>query len=170
MLGLTAFTLAYCARDLEAATGFAFRSLAISPSFALNWSFSAWVRNWRGEHQTAVEHAQKSLRLNPLDLWTPTAHNVLAFAHYFLGRYELAADAAGESLQVRPQSATGLRIGAAALAMAGRVDQAVALRIRLQSVDPDLRLSNVSSRLGPYRRAEDIALFVEGLRRAGLPD
>jgi hypothetical protein len=40
----------------------------------------------------------------------------------------------------------------------------------LRELYPDLRLSNLKDVVGPYRRAEDVAKYIEGLRLAGLPD
>lgn len=168
--GLAGYTLAYTARDLEAAIGLVSRALAISPNYARNWGYSAWIRIWCGEPRAALEHVQNALRLNPLDPEIALTRNALAYGHYFLDEFDAAAAVVRESLQSRPNSASPLRIGAAALAMAGRLEEAVVLRTRLQAVDPSLALMNLASRLGPYRHAEDIARFVEGLRRAGLPE
>ena len=40
---------------------------------------------------------------------------------------------------------------------------------RLRQLDPALRIANLDDWL-PLRRAEDIARFTDGLRRAGLPE
>ncbi|MBP2433914.1 hypothetical protein ABIE91_001165 [Bradyrhizobium elkanii] len=53
--------------------------------------------------------------------------------------------------------------------MAGRLDQAQKAVVRLRKLNPTLRVSNLKNVLGPYRRAEDISRYEEGLRRAGLP-
>ncbi len=39
----------------------------------------------------------------------------------------------------------------------------------LKELDPHLRLSNIQDWL-PFQRPEDIALFADGLRKAGLPE
>jgi hypothetical protein len=41
---------------------------------------------------------------------------------------------------------------------------------RLLQLYPTLRVSNLRDVLGPYRRVEDVLLYQEGLRRAGLPE
>jgi hypothetical protein len=41
---------------------------------------------------------------------------------------------------------------------------------RLRQLAPALRVSNLRDTQGPHRRAEDLARFEEGLRKAGLPD
>lgn len=54
--------------------------------------------------------------------------------------------------------------------MAGRPEQANKAMARLRDLSPTLRLSNLKDVLGPYRRAEDVARYEEGLRQAGLPE
>jgi adenylate cyclase len=73
------------------------------------------------------------------------------------------------ALQDNPNSQPLLRIGAASNAMAGRLDQAQKAVVRLRQLNPTLRVSNLKSVRGPYRRAEDISRYEEALRRAGLP-
>ena len=62
-----------------------------------------------------------------------------------------------------------LRIDAASNALAGRSGQARKSMARLRELYPTLRLSKLKDVIGPYRQAEDIALYAEGLRQAGLP-
>ena len=54
--------------------------------------------------------------------------------------------------------------------MAGRPEEAHETVVRLQRLNPTLRVSNLKHVLGPYRRAEDLARYEEGLRKAGLPE
>jgi hypothetical protein len=41
---------------------------------------------------------------------------------------------------------------------------------RLREIDSALRLSNIDRMAPPLRRPEDRARFIEGLRKAGLPE
>jgi hypothetical protein len=41
---------------------------------------------------------------------------------------------------------------------------------RLRQLNPTLRISNLEETMPPLRRAEDREKFVEGIRRAGLPE
>ena len=93
-----------------------------------------------------------------------------AHAHFFLGRYDEAASWAAMALQDNPDLQPGLRIAAASNAMAGRPEQAHKAMARLRQLNPALRVSNLKDMLGPYRRAEDLARYEEGLRQAGLPE
>jgi hypothetical protein len=94
-----------------------------------------------------------------------------AHAHFFLGRYDKAASWAAMALQDNPDYQAGLRIAAASNAMAGRPEEGHKAVARLRQLNPSLRVSNLKTDvLGPYRHAEDIARYAEGLRKAGLPE
>ena len=53
--------------------------------------------------------------------------------------------------------------------VAGNLDIAQAVA-RLRQLNPSLRVSNLKDVVGPYRHAEDLSRYAEGLRRAGLPE
>jgi tetratricopeptide (TPR) repeat protein len=93
-----------------------------------------------------------------------------AHAHFFLGRYDEAASWAAMALQDNRDFQPGLRIAAASNAMAGRLEQAHKAMARLRQLNPALRVSNLKDVLGPFRHAEYISRYEEGLRRAGLPE
>ncbi len=57
---------------------------------------------------------------------------------------------------------------AASHALAGRGDEARQAMEHLRQLDPGLRVSNLRDWL-PIRRPQDIAVFAEGLKKAGLP-
>ena len=93
-----------------------------------------------------------------------------AYAHFLLGRYDEAASCAAMALQDNPDYQPGLRIAAASNAMAGRPEQAHNAVARLRQLYPELRVSTLKDVLGPYRHAEDLSRYEEGLRQAGLPE
>jgi hypothetical protein len=66
--------------------------------------------------------------------------------------------------------ATALRTVAASHALAGRLAEAQQIMGRLRQLDPALRISNLGELLPQFRRAEDRARIVDGLRKAGLPE
>jgi hypothetical protein len=80
-----------------------------------------------------------------------------------------AASWAAMALQDNPDFQPGLRIDAASNAMAGRLEQAHKSVARLRRLNPSLRVSTLKAVLGPWR-ADDLARYEEGLRRAGLPE
>jgi len=92
-----------------------------------------------------------------------------AYAHFNLGRYDEAASWAAMALHDNADYQPGLRIAAASNAMAGRPEQAQKAVARLRQLHPALRVSTLKNVLGPWR-ADDLARYEEGLRRAGLPE
>jgi hypothetical protein len=93
-----------------------------------------------------------------------------AYAHFLLGRFDEAVLWAAMALQDKPDFQPGLRIAAASNAMAGHPEQAHKAMARLRELNPELRVSNLKDVLSPYRRAEDLSRYQEGLRQAGLPE
>jgi hypothetical protein len=63
-----------------------------------------------------------------------------------------------------------MRIAAASHALAGHLVEAQKLTARLSQLDAQLRISNLGDVMPPFRRMEDRATYVEGLRKAGLPE
>jgi adenylate cyclase len=168
-LATSGWALAYVVRDLEVGAGLVDRALVLNSNLAEAWSFGGWVKNWLGEPEAAIERFAHAMRLSPLDpslrIPSGTAH-----AHFFLGRYDEAASWAAMALQDNPDYQPGLRIAAASNAMAGRPEQAYKAVARLRLLNPTLRVSILKDVLGPFRRAEDLLRYEEGLRQAGLPE
>jgi hypothetical protein len=76
---------------------------------------------------------------------------------------------AEKSIRTRPNYLLAACIVAASRGLAGQMEQArnaVAVLLRL---DPDLRISNLKS-IVSYLRPPDFAKWVDGLRKAGLPE
>jgi TolB-like protein/class 3 adenylate cyclase len=161
---------AYVVRDLELGAALIDRALTLNANLSEAWNTGGWMKIWLGEPETAIERFARAMRLSPLDLWIIGMQSGTAHAHFFLGRYEEAARWAAMALQDNPDFQAGLRIDAASNAMAGRLARAQKAVARLRQVNPTLRVSNLKEVLGPYRRAEDLSLYEEGLRRAGLPE
>jgi tetratricopeptide (TPR) repeat protein len=142
----------------------------LNSNLAEAWLYGGWVKNWLGEPEAAIERFARAMRLSPLDPRVTAMQVGTAAAHFFLGRYDEAASWAAMALQDNPDDQPGLRIAAANNAMAGRPEQAQRAMARLRQLNPALRVSTLKDMRGPYRRAEDLSRFEEGLRQAGLPE
>jgi tetratricopeptide (TPR) repeat protein len=162
------FALAHIVRDLELGAGLIDRALLLNSNLAEAWNWGGWVKTFLGEPETALERFARAMRLSPLDPRIMRAGT--AAAHFFLGRYDQAASWAAMALQDNPDYQPGLRIAAASNAMAGRPEEAQKAMARLRQLNPALRVSNLKDVRGPYRRAEDVSRYEEGLRQAGLPE
>jgi TolB-like protein/Tfp pilus assembly protein PilF len=162
--------LAYLAKEVDAGAAYIDRALVLNPNLAASWNASGWVRMYLGESANAIEHFKRAMRLSPLDPLTYLACGGMGFAHVFAGRYDEAISWATRALYEQPNWATALRLAAIANALSDRMVEARAAMARLREVDPPLRLGNLDRVAPPVRRAEDRVRFIEGLRKAGLPE
>ena len=170
VLCFAGYVLAYVVGDVDDGAAFLDRALLINPNLASAWSTGGYVKLWLGEPDRAIEHFAHAMRLSPIDPLTFFMQYGTAHAHFFAGRYDEAHSWAKMALREQPDSHAALRIGAASCALAGRDEEAKRLMARLLEIDPALRISNLKNVLGPYRRPEYPAKYVDALRKAGLPE
>jgi TolB-like protein len=161
--------LAYIGGDLDAGAAFVDRALVLNPNLAHAWIASAWVRINLGEPDLAVRQFEHVMRLSPFEPLIHIVRGGIAFAHFIAGDYDKACSLADRLLGQKPDMFLGLRVAAAANALAGRLESSRAAMARLRHLDPRLRLSDLAD-LTPFRRPQDLARHREGMRIAGLPE
>jgi TolB-like protein len=159
--------LAHLAGDLDAGLALLDRAKLLNPNLAAAWFLGGFVRVWRGDSEGAIEHFAQAIRLSPLDPEMYRMQAGMAAAHLFAGRFDEAASWAAKSFRDLPSFLMVVAITAASHALAGRADEAQQAMRRLHQLDPTLRVSNLREWL-PIRRPQDLAVFSDGLRRAGL--
>jgi TolB-like protein/class 3 adenylate cyclase len=161
--------LAWFVHDLDNSVAFIDRALVLNPNLAAAWNLSGWVRAYRGELDVAIEHHARAIRLSPLDPILYNMHVGTAFAHFLAGHFDEACEWANRALREQPNYPAANRILAASYALAGHLNEAQDAMAHLRELDPSLRVATLAE-VYPLRRAEDLAKFAEGLRKAGLPD
>lgn len=109
------------------------------------------------------------MRLSPVDPELYRMQAGIAMAHLFAGRVDEASDWAERAYRNLPSFLMVVGLIAATSALSGRTDDARHAMDQLCKLDPTLRLSNLKDWL-PIHRADDLAIFAEGLRKAGLPE
>jgi tetratricopeptide (TPR) repeat protein len=169
-LAASGYALAYVVRDLGLGAALVDRALVLNSNMAEAWYWGGWVKLFLGAPEPALERFARAMRLSPLDPRMSGMRAGTAHAHFLVGRYDEAASWAAMALQDNPDFQAGLRIDAASNAMAGRPEQAHKAVARLRQLNLAQRVSNLKDVLGPYRRAEDLSRYEEGLRQAGLPE
>jgi TolB-like protein len=167
-LSMAAYAFASIAREFDDAAAFMDRGLALNPNAAQGWMLSGWLRVWRGEPELALDHLAHAMRLSPFDPLMHI-HAAMAYAHFLASRYDIASSYAEKAIRDNPTFLHSVCISAASNALAGRLEPARKAMARALESNPDLRASNLSD-LAPFRRAEDLAMFAMGLRKAGLPE
>jgi adenylate cyclase len=168
-LAAAALALAYLARDHEAGLGAADRALLLAPNAAQVLLFSGWIRTYAGDARTAIAQLERAMRLSPVDPSTFYFATALAFARFVGGDLEGAAALARRAVHDRPSFLTGHRLLAACLAQLGRSEEAAEAVRALLAVAPGYTVADAAKRLAVRDRALR-GLYLDGLRRAGLPE
>lgn len=122
-----------------------------------------------GDYEQAQLSRQKAFALSPRDPLRAFWRGGEGIGAYLAGAYEACVQNAREGLKEAPGYASLMRQEAAALAMLGREDEARASMDRLLHQMPELKVSQVRHMV-PVRYPEDHERWLEGLRRAGLPE
>jgi TolB-like protein len=166
-LACAASTYVLLGRRFEEGLELAERALRLHPNsvFVRTRAGIAYVNC--GESDKALEHFETAWRMNPQD---PKAliFTGMCAAHFFARRFEQCIDwgkrATGET--------TGANIArrhvAAALAHLGRLEEARAEIAEALRQQPNSSLAR--SRLSSFRHAWMYDLYLDGLRKAGLPE
>ena len=168
-LSFGGLALGYVAGDVEGGIALIDRALVLNPNLAAAWNASGCLRVFLGDSDVAIEHLARAMRLSPLDPLMFFMQGFTALAHFLAGRYDEAWPLAERASREQPYYLSVMRIAAVSNAFAGRLEEARKGIARALQLDPDMRVSNLKDRLGPFR-PEGLAKYVEGLRKAGLPE
>lgn len=155
--------------DLDGCIALLDRALVLNPNLSAAWYLGGFQRIARGEHDDAIERIAHAMRLSPLDPEMVRMQAGTAMAHLFAGRFDAASSWAEKALRDLPGFLLAAGIVAASHALAGRTDEARQALRHLRGLDPELRISNLKDWV-LLRRPEDLAVFTEGFRKAGLPE
>jgi len=140
-------------------------SLALNPNSALAWSFFGWAQAFHNRSAPAIEALERAMRLSPLDPLRWAFFGGLAHAHLAAGRLEAAIEWADRALDAQPRMPAVVAVKAAACAHLGRGADASACIKRLRGLRPRER-EMLAKQFSP----EVFAVWIEGLRKAGLPE
>jgi hypothetical protein len=161
-------TLARTSGDLNAGANLIDRARLLNPNSALVLFNHSFIKGWIGEPDHAIDDGLRAMRLDPLAPRLCYIQASIAYGHFFARRYGEASGWAEKSIQelVNP---IALRVLAASLALAGKLEDARDAVVQLMHLDPALRVSQIKGMI-PIRRPDDLARLEEGLRLAGLPE
>jgi TolB-like protein len=158
-----AYLLAYDRNFAEADTEFA-RAIELDPNEADAWAALSDITVLAGRIGEGLEHVRKAFRLNPFPAsWY---YLVLGQAQYAAGDYEAAVETLRRDETYRTSSR---RFLAASLAQLGRLDAARAEAELFLVANPQFSTRHWAA-TEPFRDAATLAHFVDGFRKAGLPD
>ena len=110
--------------DYDTALDLFDRALSISPNNASAWTHSSATYGFIGEAQRGIAHAERAIRLSPLDLQAFVNFSRLGQNHYLHGSYEDAIRWSRKALKLNGRFGMAARIAAAAAVALGREEQA----------------------------------------------
>jgi TolB-like protein/class 3 adenylate cyclase/Tfp pilus assembly protein PilF len=157
------YVLAYAGNLTAGLEQFAL-ALQYNPNLADAWLYLSDLKVFDGKTDEAIDAVERAFKLDPHP--HPTFHWLRAFAFYAAGKYEEAVAA----LQNEACQGTGAqRILAAALAQLGRFLEAREAARRFLAAYPHFSTA-AWAKTQPFRDASALKHFVEGYRKAGLPE
>lgn len=164
-----AHALSHLAGDLDSGIALVDRAKFLNPNLAAAWFLGGFLRTWQGEPDDAIAHFERAMLLSPLDPELYRMQAGIGVAHLFARRVDAASDWAELAYGNLPSFLMAVALIAATRALSGREDDARAAMDQLRELDGTIRISNLADWL-PIRRREDLEIFAEGLRIAGLPE
>ena len=143
-------------------------ALELNPNFSTAAGFVGFTLALDGRCAEALTEFEKAMRASPRDPFNSIFLAGTAVAHYLEGRFGEAAKWARQAVLLRPEYVGGYRILAASLAQDGQGEAAAAAVASLQKLMPGISVT--LARLSVPYTARTVERFVDGLRKAGLPE
>jgi adenylate cyclase len=141
------------------------RAFALNPNF-IDYRFAVALM-FAGEHARALEVLEASIRLDPLQ--PSPAFARMGHAYYMLKRYEEAVYWMREAASRLPKL-QDVHLGlASAYAQAGHLEEARAAAAEVLRLNPSFTIESWK-RLAVYKDPKDVEHYLDGLRKAGLPE
>ncbi|MCE8510332.1 hypothetical protein KBY28_17905 [Ruegeria pomeroyi] len=145
------------------------RAIRLNPNLAVGYGNCAALYGVSGQYPEARAAYERAAALSPRDPLKPFWRGGFGIGAYVAADFETCLHNAQAGLKETPAYASLMRQEAAALAMLGRQEEARASVARLVEKMPGLTVTRVRA-IVPVRNEADWELWLEGLRRAGLPE
>jgi adenylate cyclase len=163
-------TLALLAGDHATAMSAIEQSIAINPNGAPAWWAMGAVNCYVNRPDTAIAATRRAIRLSPLDPAGFQFEHILGFALMLSGCYVEAMDHVDRALRDRPDYHPAMRAKLALCGYLGREKEGRDFVQRLLRANPAMTIAGFEAFVAAHHVPETTAVFVEGFRRAGLPE
>jgi adenylate cyclase len=167
ILAWASITSVFMVGDPESEIEMVDRAVALNPNSYLAWYARGWVYSkGAGLQEEGIRSFERAIRMSPID---PLQHRALAamgMAFIELRRFDEAIVAGKRAEHQNTSFPTASRCLASAFAHLGRDPEAREAAARVLKADPAFAISALIARGGQsYSK-----LYIEGLRKAGLPE
>jgi adenylate cyclase len=146
------------------------RAIALNANNALAWLAKAWISEFIGDHDSAVEAFDRAMRLDPLNIGIRSAAvRGNAMTYVLTHQYAEGLVWVNRLLAEHPQDLWGLWTLWAVQVLVGNLPDAEAAAARLRAAFPELTASHLK-RVIHFQKPEQQALVDELTDRLGLPE
>jgi TolB-like protein/Tfp pilus assembly protein PilF len=142
-------------------------AIALNPSFAFAHMILGSAYSHGGLPDDGLHHVGLAMRLSPRDFMQAGNFATAGLCHFVARRYSDAVDSERRAVELRPHFGTAWRTFAASAGMTRDRATATPALAEAKRLQPSLSLEWVE-KYHPLVRHADRALFIEGLRNAGL--
>ncbi len=151
----------------EEAIAEAKRAIELDPNFAEGYARLGEILNYAGRPDEGVNLLKQAMHLDP---HFPAIYLFfLGYGHYGMGQYEEAIAALKRSLTQNPDHFSPHRILAVIFSELGREEEAQAEVAEMLRISPNATLRGQKERM-PFKDESTLERYMEGLRKAGLPE
>ena len=157
---------AFMVGDSEAEIEMADRAVALNPNSFVAWNCRGWVYRIAGLPEEAIRSFERAIRMSPVDPRLYMTLTGIGMALIELRRFDEAIVVGKKALRQNPSYVAAYRCLASAFAHLGRDAEAHEAAARVLEIDPAFTISAFIARGGQ----SNAKLFIEGLRKAGLPE
>jgi adenylate cyclase len=154
-------------RQHDGAVAAATRWLEIEPGNAEAYATLAGILHFAGEPERVGGLIEKAKRLNPFHPFYYTLY--IGQASFTMHRFQDAVQFIKRSITHNPEALPSHVYLAACYGQLGEETLAHAAVAEARRLSPDVSIARMQT-VCPYRRAADLDLLTEGLRKAGLPE
>lgn len=122
-----------------------------------------------GDFDEALTYLTRAVKLSPNDPHLEHATSGLAYLHHLMGNFDAALAWANKSQKLVPANVHMLAVKAASLGQLGRTEEASDVMRKYLEQVPHMTVARLRKRLF-WKRSGDVEHFLDGMRKAGLPE
>ena len=168
-IAMASFVLTLVGHDYAGGRQAAERALALNPNSPTVCWMAGWVILLGGDPQGAVPIFERSLRLSPSDPQVNYLLNGLGMSHLIMQHPEEAYECGSKAVALDPDIDVVYYVLIPACGYLGRNEEAKRAIAKLQSLAPGITVASFRERM-PMRNEAHMAVLLDGLRKAGLPE
>ena len=143
------------------------KALSLNPHLPLAWCFFGLANSYLGCHDDAIEQIAQAQILSPHDSHGFFFDMALMMPHFLRGDFEKARTLGRRAVELNPGCSSTYKGYLATLGHLRCDQEAQRVLARLLTLEPGFSIRSATER-SPMMRRDDLALYAEGLRLAGL--